>query len=600
MSLAERSPAQSDGKWTAAICAGLAILTWFVFGQTLRFGFVNYDDPEWVRENLDIISGLTIHGVRWAFLQFHSGPLSSVSHMLDCQLFGLRPWGHHLTNVLLHMATVVLLFLALRNMTGALWRSALVAGLFAVHPLRVESVAWITERKDVLSGLFFALTLLAYIAYARHPSVVRYLLVAVFFAGGLLSKAMLVTLPAVLLLLDFWPLERWHGRVAATSSGRLLWEKLPLGVMSLGCACATWWTHAQSAATIQAVPLLPRMSNAMVGFVIYVRQTFYPAGLAVFYGFVENRPPLLVGLALLFVAGVSWAAIKWRHRWPYWCTGWFWYVIMLLPVSGLWQIGQQAHADRYSYLPQIGLFVFLVWGVAGLATRWPRVRPLIAAMSLMSVALCAVTARQAAGYWRDSESLWNRALAVEPANEFAHASLADLLLREGRVQEAISHAMAALRVNPRNADAHNNLALGLSRTGHLSEAIGHWQEALAIHPDNLNARCNLAWVWAANAKASIEDGTRALELVGPVAAGSGGANSTVLQILAGAYARSGRFEEAASVARQGREVALRQKNQALADQLQVAIDRYDARQPWIDESLVDAPAQVPPLLTRPP
>ena len=596
---AASSHAQSDWKWIAAICAGLAALTWFVFGQALGFGFVNYDDPEWVSENPNVISGLTSQGIRWAFRQFHAGPLSSVSHMLDCQLFGLHPWGHHLTNVLLHTATVLLLFLALRKMTGALWRSALVAALFAVHPLRVESVAWITERKDVLSGLFFALTLLAYVAYARRPSVVRYLLVAAFFTGGLLSKAMLVTLPAVLLLLDFWPLERWRDRAATTSPGWLLWEKLPLGVMSLGCALATWWTHAQSATTIQAIPFLPRMSNAMVSFVIYLRQTFYPAGLAVFYGFVENRAPLLVALALLLVAGVSWAAIKWRHRWPYLCTGWFWYVIMVLPVSGFWQIGQQAHADRYTYLPQIGLFLLFVWGIIDLAMRWSRGKPIVVAVSVVSLALCAVTARQAAGYWRDSESLWNRALAVEPTNEFAHASLADLLLREARVNEAISHAMAALRVNPQNADAHNNLALGLSRTGRLSEAVGHWQEALAIHPGNLNARCNLAWVWATNPKASIEDGTRAFELVGPVAAGSGGVNPTVLQVLAAALARSERFAEAVAAARQGREVALRQQNQALADQLQVAIDRYETQQPWIDQGLVDAPAQVPALLTRP-
>lgn len=601
MPLARSSPTQSDWKWMAAICGGLAALTWFVFGQTLHFGFINYDDPEWVTANPDVTAGLTIQGVRWAFRQFHAGPLSSLSHMLDCQFYGLNPWGHHLTNVLLHTAAVILLFLALRTMTGARWRSALVAALFAVHPLRVESVAWITERKDVLSGLFFALTLLAFAAYARRPTVARYLLVAVSLAVGLLAKGMLITVPVVLLLLDFWPLERFRRRPGqdAVPLTRLILEKLPLAALSLACAAATYLTHAQAVTTVQTVPFLPRLSNAVVSFVIYLRQTFYPAGLAAFYGFVENRSPGLVALAFLFVVGVSCAAIKWRQRLPYVCTGWFWYVIMLLPVSGILQVGLQGHADRYTYLPQIGLWLLLVWGVGDLAARWPRGKAIVAAVALISVAFCAGTARHAAGFWRDSASLWNRALAVEPDNEFAHTSLSDLLLREGRATEAISQAEAALRVNPKNADAHNNLALAMSRTGHLSEAIGHWQAALTLHPGNLNARCNLAWVLATNPKASTEDGMRALELVGPVTAGAGSVNTTVLQILAAAYARSGRFEEAAATARQGREVALKQQNQPLADQLQADTDRYQAHQPFVDAGLSDAPTSPPPLLTRP-
>ncbi len=576
------------------VCVALVAVTWFVFGQTLHFGFVNYDDPEWVMANPHVTPGLTADGIRWAISRFHAGPLSSISHMLDCQVYGLKPWGHHLTNVLFHTAAVLFLFLAFRKMTGATWRSALVAAFFAVHPLRIESVAWVTERKDVLSGLFFALTLLAYVAYARRPSVGRYLIVAGSFALGLLAKGMLITLPVVLLLLDFWPLERFRDRGATIA--RLGMEKLPLVLLSLGGAVATYLTHAQGETSFQAVPLMARLSNAIVSLVIYIRQTFYPAGLAAFYGFVENRSPSLVAFALALLVGISVAAVKWRRQFPYLFVGWFWYLLMLLPVSGVLQIGLQGHADRYTYLPQIGLLLVIVWGCGDLVKRH---RQLAAAVSVLSVVICATTARNLAGSWRDSESLWNRAIAIEPNNEFAHTSLADLLLREGRVTDAISHAEVALRVNSNNPDAHNNLALALSRTGHLSEAIAHWERGLEFQPGNLNARCNLAWALSANPKASTNDGVRAVALVEPVAAGSGGLNTTALQVLAAAYARSGRYEEAVAVAEKARNLARRQGNQGFADQMQANSDQYRGRQPLVDAGLVDVPIAPPALLTRP-
>jgi tetratricopeptide (TPR) repeat protein len=272
---------------------------------------------------------------------------------------------------------------------------------------------------------------------------------------------------------------------------------------------------------------------------------------------------------------------------------------MLLPVSGVLQVAAQGHADRYTYLPQIGLYLILAWGAADLTRRWPYRKAIMALVSIVAIISCAVAARTFAGYWRDSESLWNRALAVEPANDFAHASLADLLLREGRVEEAIVHAKEALGANPENADAHNNLALALSRTGHLLEAIEHWERSLALHPGNLNARSNLAWVLAANPQASIDDGARAVQLVEPIAAGSGGSNATVLQILAAAYARSGRFPEAVNAAERARVLAEKQGNQPLAGQLSASIVRYEAQQPWQDENLVDKSGTAPPMLARP-
>jgi tetratricopeptide (TPR) repeat protein len=594
------SPAQSSSvlrgwKLPAIICLGLAALTWFVFGQTLRFGFVNYDDPEWVSANPNVTAGLTANGFRWAFDRFHAGPLSSLSHMLDCQLYGLNPWGHHLSNVLLHTATVLFLFLAFWRMTGAVWRSAILAALFAVHPLHVESVAWVTERKDVLSGLFFALTLLVYASYARRPSVMRYLAVAGLFALGLLAKTMLITLPAILLLIDYWPLQRF-GTVEVR--GRIV-EKIPLAVLSFGAGLATFLTHAEGVATVQTVPFADRLTNAVVSVVIYIRQMLYPNNLSVFYSFIRDRPVTLVVAMLALICGITAAAVIWRREVPSLFVGWFWYLIMLLPVSGILQVALQGHADRYTYLPQIGLYLAIVWGAADLSGRWAYRKPILTGLVLIMVVSCAVAAHQAAEYWRDSESLWNHAILVEPGNDFAHASLADLLMRQGRVTEAISHAEAALRLNPDNADAHNNLALALSRRGRLSEAINHWEKSLELHPNNLNARCNLAWVLSVNPNASVEDGRRAIALVEPVAAGSGGTNTTVLQVLAAAYARSGRFTEAVRIAQQAEEFAQRQGDRALADQLQASLAQYEAQHPLRDDTLVDKTSVAPPLLVRP-
>jgi tetratricopeptide (TPR) repeat protein len=603
--LREESPRAERGwKVTGGICVALLALTWFVFGQTLHFGFVNYDDPEWVSANPHITAGLTADGFRWAFSRFHAGPLASLSHMLDCQLYGLNPWGHHLSNILLHAAAVICLFISFRQLSGAVWRSAIVAALFAVHPLHVESVAWVTERKDVLSGLFFALTLIFYAAYVRRPSLGRYLVVAGVFAFGLLAKSMLITVPAILLLLDYWPLGRFRlvtGESARPNNlSRLLLEKVPLAALSLGDAVATFVTHAQGIATVQSVPWASRLTNAVVSLVIYIWQMLYPKNLSVFYSFIRDQPVALVLAMLALIFGISAAALIWRRQVPSLFVGWFWYLIMLLPVSGILQVGLQGHADRYTYLPQIGLYLALVWGTGDLTARWSHRKPVLAALALITIASCAMTARTLAGCWRDSEALWYHAIAVDSANDFAHTSLADLLLREGRVDEAISHSEAALRANPDNADAHNNLALAISRRGRLAEAIEHWEKSLSLHPDNLNARCNLAWVLSTGPDASQADGARALELVGPMAAGSGGANTTVLQVLAAAYARSGRFEEAVNTARQAQEIAERQGDQVLARQLSASLVQYAAQRPLRDESLTEQKANLaPPMLARP-
>src|SRR6266536_739662 len=365
------------------ICAVLAVITWLVFGQTTAYQFVTYDDPNYVYDNASVAAGLSSKSVSWAFTHTVGGnwhPLTIISHMLDCQLHGLQPGAHHFPNVLLPTIAVILLFLVLHGMTGALWRSAFVAALFAIHPLHVESVAWISEREDVLSAVFFILTLGAYIRYVRKPSVTSYLLVVLLFALGLMSKPMLVTVPFVLLLLDYWPLGRIKGpafaksmaRQAATSSqwsmvGRLVTEKIPLFVLSALSSVVTLLAQLYSAGAIDQLPFAWRLNNAAVSYVAYIWQMFWPARLAAFYPHPNDQLPLWqVFLAIAFLAAVSLLAIRWRKERPYIFTGWFWYVGMLVPVIGLVQAGEQARSDRYTYLPEIGLYMLIVWGITNL------------------------------------------------------------------------------------------------------------------------------------------------------------------------------------------------------------------------------------------
>src|SRR6266852_8119440 len=333
------------------ICVFLAGITWAVFGQTLGYQFVNFDDPEYVYENPHINGGLTARGLVWAFTHVPAPdwyPLTTISHMVDCQLYGLNAGGAHFTNVLLHTVTVILLFLVLRAMTGTIWRSAFVAALFAIHPLRVESVAWVVERKDVLSGLFFMLTLGAYVRYARNRSIPCYIIMSILFACGLMSKPMLVVTPFVLLLLDYWPLRRFADR---SSIWRLVLEKIPLLALSAGSCLATVAGQTGKVVAMEPLPLVWRINNALVSYVIYVWQMIWPAKLAVFYPHPENHLPFWeIGLAIAFLVAMTAGALVVRKDRPYLIVGWLLYLLMMVPVIGVIQINLQGHADRYTYL----------------------------------------------------------------------------------------------------------------------------------------------------------------------------------------------------------------------------------------------------------
>jgi hypothetical protein len=437
------------------------VLTWIVFGQTLRYDFVYYDDPSYVYENPKITGGLNVASIVWAFTHIHSlnwHPLTTITHMLDCQLYGLRAGGHHFTNVLLHTIGVVLLFIVLQQMTGALWRSAFVAAVFAIHPLHVESVAWVSERKDVLSGVFFMLTLLAYVHYARAPSIWRYLTMVFVFGLGLMSKAMLVTLPFVLLLLDYWPLGRIeNGRSPVRRQlVRLVFEKILLMELSVVSSVVTFLAQRVATTSIgeQYPPILSQINYNLVSYVFYVWQMFWPVNLQRIYDQLENRPLWEGTLAATVLVGITIAATILRKNAPYLIMGWLWYLGMLVPVTGL-GLGGLAHADRYTYLPQIGLYVAGTWAVVDLTASWRCQRIVLGAAALLVIGVLSWKAWIQTSYWRDTETLFHHAPSSYRFSGHT-LSLSDIL----KTKTAEAHACAGEMRAQQNAHRRCRRASG--------------------------------------------------------------------------------------------------------------------------------------------
>ena len=485
----------------------LVAITLAVFGQTIRYDFVNFDDDLYVYNSPAIKAGLTVKGITFAFISQHAGnwhPLTTVSHMLDCQLYGLNAGWHHATNVFLHIIAVLLLFQVLRKMTDAPWKSAVVAALFAVHPLHVESVAWVSERKDVLSAVFFFLTLGAYVHYAQSRSIMRYLLVTVLFVAGLMAKSMLVTAPVVLILLDYWPLNRIRGQQADVGRPllELVIEKIPLFVLSAGACVITFVLQKRATGAIPPLPLLWRLENALASYVIYIWKTLWPTRLGVFYPHPNNT--LSIGQVIFAVAllvAVTAAAAIFRSQRPYLLTGWFWYVVMLFPVIGVIQVGEQGHADRYTYLPSIGLFLAAVWFTADIARVRRSQSRLVVATAITTVLLpvLAWTAFVQTSYWRNSRTLWNHALAVTSDNDVAHNNLGYLCAERGELDEAISHFESAAKIRSGKTNPHYdagsafvqmNLADSLARKDRSDEAMAHYEEAIRLQPYYADAYYN--------------------------------------------------------------------------------------------------------------
>jgi protein O-mannosyl-transferase len=463
------------------VSLALLVVTCAVYAPVAGFDFINFDDPEMVAANAHVRQGMTLAGLKWAFTSTEAAnwfPVTRLSYMLDDQLFGLNSAASHLINVLLHALAAIALFAFLERATRARWPSAMAALLFALHPLHVESVAWISERKDVLSALFWFLAMYSYVRYIERPGMVRYLVVTGCFVLGLLSKPMIVTLPFVLLLLDFWPLRR-------PLSLALLREKIPLFALSAIASLATYLAqrHSGAVGALAAVPLDLRSANALLSYMTYIAKIFWPSGLAVFYPYPAAIPLWQAALAAAALAAITFAAVRIWRRAPYLTVGWLWFMGTLLPVIGLVQVGGQARADRYTYVPMIGLAIALVWGCAELLRRRPRAQVALAAAVLLT---CVPSTRAQLAYWQNSETLFRHALAVTTGNDVAEHNLGDYLLGvPGRLPEAIEHLQASLRLSPNSAKTHTELGNALSRTpGREREALAEYETAVRLAPNS--------------------------------------------------------------------------------------------------------------------
>jgi len=509
--------------WLALAIAAVALA---VYAPVRHHGFVSIDDPIYVGENPVVARGLSWDGARWAFTTGHAAnwhPVTWLSHMADVRLFGLNAGGHHAVSVLLHAANAILLFLLLKRLTGRAGSSACVAVLFAAHPLHVESVAWVAERKDVLSTLFWLLTAHAYVSYVSCPrSAPRrrgaaYALMLALYALGLMAKPMLVTLPLVLLVLDWWPLgrlrragtgeapvldETGRARRARAEAWLLAAEKLPLFALAAASSAITIVVQHRGGAVsgLAAVPFASRAGNAVVSAGRYLWKAAWPADLSVFYPYPAALPAVPLVLSALFLAAVTGLAIGAARRRPYLLAGWLWYLVTLAPVSGLVQIGRQAMADRYTYVPLVGIFVMLAWGArdlacSGLLARqaWLRsaTRIGVPVVAVALVAALAAAARVQTGYWASSAALWQHALDVDPQNYFAHNSLGALASDAGRTGEALEHFSRAVRSGPDYPEAFNNLGLMYARLGRTAEAVEQYRKAIALNPRLAAAHGNL-------------------------------------------------------------------------------------------------------------
>lgn len=486
----------------ASLALGFIVLA--CYWPAGQYGFVNYDDPLYITENPYVQRGVTLEGISWAFKDMQSSnwhPLTWLSHMLDWELFGSNAGGHHWVNVILHLFNVLLLFYLLRGLTGALWRSACVALFFAIHPMNVESVAWVAERKNLLSTALGLITLLFYGTYVRKPEWKWYLAMCVTFALCLMAKPMLVTMPFLLLLLDYWPCRRLglhkHDPASpATESvpvARLLLEKVPLIIISAASIIMTIWAAAAGGAlkSLDHFPLSVRVANSLNAYAGYIGKLFWPRDLAVFYphpGFLPTGETVAAGL---LIGGLTLWIVAKRRGIPYLTVGGFWFLGTLVPVIGLVQVGMQAMADRYVYVPYIGLFIILVWGGMDVSKTAETAKGLLVFTAGLAVLFWGVTAHQQLRYWQSSRSLFTHALLVNPENAIAHNNLAHALFEEGNWDGAIAHYEQAIRIDPRYANAYNNLGAVLARQGRTAEAIVQYRNALDLNPGHAGANFHL-------------------------------------------------------------------------------------------------------------
>ena len=500
-----------DGLVCLLLVASILVCYW----QVADYDFISFDDSDYITENHHIRAGLTLESIKWSLSATHSAnwhPLTWLSHMLDIQLFGMNAGRHHLTNLIFHIANSLLLFLVLKRMTGAFWRSCLVAVLFALHPLNVESVAWISERKNVLSTFFWILTMGSYTLYVERPNVLRYIPVFLFLFLGLTAKPMLVTLPFVLLLLDYWPFGRFQfGASGAVINKqqksivfRLLWEKIPFFILIAASCIVTFFVEqgGGSVVSLERYPLNVRIASALVAYVAYIGKMFWPVHLAVLYPYPEKLFMWEIAGACLILLVISLSVIRVVKRHPYFTVGWLWYVGTLIPVIGLVQVGSQAMADRYAYVPLIGLFMMIAWGLYEMVSKHGirKITVSAAALALCSALMTATYVQ--VRYWANSLTLFRYTVEHTDNNAIMHCSLGLELANQGKIAEAIRHYSEALRINPNYEKAHNNLGIALKDEGRVDEAIDHYLQALRIKPDFEEAHNNLGNAFLKQGKAA--------------------------------------------------------------------------------------------------
>jgi protein O-mannosyl-transferase len=557
----------------------LASVTLALYWPAAHFDFINYDDPEYIVYNPPVQHGLTRAGLVWAFTTSHAGnwhPLAWISHMADCALFGLNPGGHHLTSLIFHTANVVLLFLLLWQWTGAMWRSALVAALFAWHPLHVESVAWVSERKDVLSAFFWLLTLAAYGRYAKGRKAF-YCLALFFFALALLSKPMVVTLPFVLLLLDYWPLQR-------RMTPGLFLEKIPfLAFAALDCAATLWAQRtAHSVVSLDILPVSSRIANALVSCVLYLWKMLWPVDLALPYSYSHAWtfwPAAGAGLLLLLISA---GAILRARRQPWLVVGWLWFLGTLAPVIGLVQVGTQPMADRYSYLPLIGIFIMMAWAFPAACTRSSLLPATVVAGALLFLLAGAEVQLQ---FWRNSVALFSHTVAVTRNNILAEYNLAEALARQGDAAQAVVHYQKALAIQPNRVEAHYNsqtqahynLGLIFRANKQWAEAEAQFRACLRADPDLARAHSNLGVALAALGRG--DDALEQFRAAARLEPERGSGQAQLWAALDAAYAEAGRFDEAIVAAQKARAAALAEGRAGLAAGAGKRIESYQTRKP---------------------
>lgn len=632
------------------ISLGLVAMTILSFGRVLGsdFEFLNFDDYDYVKNNPEVQSGLSAHGFQWTMTTtkaFNWHPLTWLSLQLDARIYGLDPRGFHLTNLLLHTANSVLWFLLLLRLTGAVWRSAAVAAFFAVHPLHVESVAWIAERKDVLSTLFWILTIWAYHSYVGRPGWARYGLVVLAYALGLLSKPMLVTLPCVLLLLDYWPLNRWgkgegeRGRAEAVDSASLppspsplppwfvLLEKGPLFLLAAFSCVKTVQAQERLTKTLEQFPFSVRLMNVMMAYVSYLEKMFWPSGLGAYYPHPgDELSPGLALAASLLLAVITIVVVANPRRRPFLFVGWFWYLGTLVPVIGLVQVGLQFMADRYTYVPMIGVGIMLAWGLPELLARWCNPRIVLVPVIGALLAACMAATWFQVGYWKNSVALWERTLAVTPAHPLlhlylgktyqeqnrteeamvqfaavvavkpnspeAHTHLGVYFQGQGKLDQAVDHFAAAVRSNPEVAELHEYLGRALVQRGNYVQAFEQFQAALQLEPSNSRYWHNLArlsWSLATQQDPQRRNGYLALQYARLICQATQDQQPEYLDILAASLAEVGQFNEAAQTAKKALALAQATQRQNLTGPIEARIRLYETGKPFREEPKAVSP-----------